>query len=72
MKATDEEIVEAVDGNFCPEQAEKLRIIRDHMSNLNLCKANLESLILSVTEKYISQIDLICTVPALTHSPQFP
>lgn len=63
MKATDEEIVEAVDGNFCPEQAEKLRIIRDHMSNLNLCKANLESLILSVTEKYISQIDLICTVP---------
>ena len=63
MKATDEEILEAVDGNICPEQAEKLRIIRSHMSNLDLCKANLESLILSVAEKYISQIDLICTVP---------
>ena len=37
MKATDEEIVEAVDGEMCPEQAEKLRIIREHMSNLDLC-----------------------------------
>ena len=50
MKATDEEILEAVDGNICPEQAEKLRIIRNHMSNLDLCKANLESLILSIAE----------------------
>jgi transposase len=63
MKATDEEILEAVDGNICPEQAEKLRIIRNHMSNLDLCKANLESLILSIAEKYIQQIDLVCTVP---------
>ena len=62
MKATDEEILEAVDGNICPEQAEKLRIIRNHMSNLDLCKASLESLILSIAEKYIPQIDLVCTV----------
>lgn len=27
MKATDEEVLAAVDGEFCPEQAEKLRII---------------------------------------------
>lgn len=63
MKATDEEILEAVDGNICSEQAEKLRIIRIHMSNLDLCKANFESLILSTAEKYIPQIDLVCTVP---------
>lgn len=63
MKATDEEIIEAVDGNICPEQAEKLRIIREHMNGLGLCKANLESLILSVAEKYAHQIDLVCTVP---------
>ena len=49
MKATDEEILEAVDGEIYPEQAEKLRIIRDHMSSLDLCKANLQSLILSAT-----------------------
>ena len=28
MKATDEEVLAAVDGEFCPEQAEKLRILR--------------------------------------------
>lgn len=65
MKATDEEILEAVDGEICPEQAEKLRIIRDHMSGLDLCKANLQSLILSTAEKYIPEIDLVCTVPGM-------
>ena len=65
MKATDEEIMEAVDGEMCPEQAEKLRIIREHMNNLDLCKANLQSLILSAAEKYIQEIDLICTVPGI-------
>lgn len=65
MKATDEEILEAVDGEICPEQAEKLRIIRDHMSGLDLCKLNLQSLILSTAEKYIPEIDLVCTVPGM-------
>ena len=65
MKATDEEILEAVDGEIYPEQAEKLRIIRDHMSSLDLCKANLQSLILSTAEKYIPEIDLVCTVPGI-------
>lgn len=66
MKATDEEILEAVDGEFCPEQAEKLRIIREHMSNLDLCKLNLQSLILSTAEKYTPEIDLLCTVPGIS------
>lgn len=66
MKATDDEIVEAIDGNFCPEQAEKLRIIREHMGNLDLCKANLQSLILSTAEKYIPEIELLCTVPGIS------
>ena len=34
MKATDEEILAAVDGEMCAEQAEKLRIIRSHMDSL--------------------------------------
>jgi hypothetical protein len=45
MKATDEQVLAAVDGELCAEQAEKLRIIRSHMDSLKLCKANLESLI---------------------------
>ncbi|MEG1578876.1 MAG: IS110 family transposase [Oscillospiraceae bacterium] len=65
MKATDEEVLAAVDGEMCEEQAEKLRIIRSHMDNLALCKLNLESLILSIAEKYLTQIDLVSTVPGI-------
>ena len=65
MKATDEEVLAAVDGTICPEQAEKLRIIRSHMNGLDLCKANLDSLILSVAEKYLPQLNLVMTVPGI-------
>ena len=65
MKATDEEVLAAVDGEMCAEQAEKLRIIRSHMDNLDLCKANLESLILSLAEKYLPQLNLVMTVPGI-------
>ena len=65
MKASDEEVLAAVDGELCAEQAEKLRIIRSHMDGLELCKANLDSLILSVAEKYLPQLDLVMTVPGI-------
>jgi transposase len=60
-----EEIQAAVDGLMCEEQAEKLRIIRSHMTNLELCKANLESAILNIAEKFLPQINLIVTVPGI-------
>ena len=66
MKATDEEVLDAVDGEMCLEQAEKLRIIRSHMDGLELCKANLMSLILTTAEKYLSEINLVSTTPGLT------
>lgn len=65
LKATDEQILAAVDGEICAEQAEKLRIIRSHMDHLALCKANLESLILSTAEKYLPQLRLIMMVPGI-------
>ncbi|HBT64478.1 MAG TPA: IS110 family transposase [Ruminococcaceae bacterium] len=65
MKATDAEVLAAVDGAICTEQAEKLRIIRSHMDNLELCRLNVESVILSVAEKYLPQINLISTVPGI-------
>ena len=65
MKATDEEVLAAVDGELCVEQAEKLRIIRSHMDDLERCKANLESLILSVAEKHLPQLNLVLTVPGI-------
>ena len=65
MKATNEEVLSAVDGCICPEQAEKMRIIRSHLDCLDLCKLNLESLILSLSEKYLPQLNLVLTVPGI-------
>ncbi len=65
MKATDDELLAALDGEICPEQAEKLRIIRSHMDSLEACRLNTESVILSLAEKYIPQINLISTVPGI-------
>ncbi|MDD6563517.1 MAG: IS110 family transposase [Clostridiales bacterium] len=65
LKATDEQILSAVDGEMCAQQAEKLRIIRSHMENLDLCKLNLESVILSLSEKYTKELNLILTVPGI-------
>ena len=65
MKATNEQVLAAVDGVMCEEQAEKLRIIRSHMDSLELCKLNLESLILSVAEKYLPQLNLVMTAPGI-------
>lgn len=60
-----DQIQKAVDGIFSYEQAEKLKIIRSHMDSLDRHKAELESLILGITEKYTSQIDLLMTVPGI-------
>lgn len=65
IKAPVEKIQSAVDGTICAEQAEKLRIIRSHMDNLDSCKANLESTILSLAEKYLPQLNLVLTVPGI-------
>ena len=65
IKTPVEKIQAAVDGEMCAEQAEKLRIIRSHMSSLELCKANLESLILSTAQKYLPQLELVMTVPGI-------
>ena len=65
MKATDAQVLSAIDGCICAEQTEKMRIIRSHMDNLDFCKLNLESLILSVSEKYLPQLNLILTVPGI-------
>lgn len=65
MKSTDEQILAAIDGNICPEQAEKLKIIRSHMDSIDSCKANLESVILNIAEKFLPQVNLVMTVPGI-------
>lgn len=65
MKATNEQALTVVDGEMCAQQDEKLRFIRSHMESLELSKLNLESLILSTTEKHLPQLDLVMTVPGI-------
>lgn len=60
------DIQAAIDGSICPEQAGKLQIIRRHMSNLDYCRAELESLVLGIAEKYLPQINLVLTVPGIS------
>ena len=65
MKATNEQVLAAVDGEMRAEQAEKLSIIRSHMDSLQLCKLDLESLILATAEKYLPQLNLVMTAPGI-------
>ena len=65
IKTPVEKIQAAVDGEMCAEQAEKLRIIRSHMDSLELCKLNLQSLILTTAEKYFPQLNIVATAPGI-------
>jgi transposase len=58
-------IQSAIDGLMCPEQAQKLEIIRSHMDSLASCKSNLESAILALAEQFRPQTDLLLTVPGI-------
>jgi transposase len=64
-KAPVEQIQEAVDGCFAPEQAEKLKIIRNHMGFLQKLKLDVESQIFRIAQCYLPQIDLLLTVPGI-------
>ena len=55
----------AIDGLITPEQAQKLAIIRQHYDSLDLCKLNLESIILSLTASYQNELTLVATVPGI-------
>lgn len=52
MRAKASDLQLAIDGMITPEQALKLTIIRQHYDNLELCKLNLEQVILALTEPF--------------------
>ncbi|WP_425058799.1 IS110 family transposase ISGka2 [Sporomusa carbonis] len=55
----------ALDGMITPEQQQKMNIILQHYDELEKCKANLESLILSLSEPYAKELSLVSTVPGI-------
>jgi len=64
-KAPVDKVQAAVDGFMCSEQAEKLKIIRLHMSSVEECKARLESVIRSLSEQFQTQVEFVLTVPGI-------
>ena len=55
----------AMDGILTPEQHRKMGIILQHYGELEKCKSNLESLILSLSETYARERSLVSTVPGI-------
>jgi transposase len=64
MKHKLPELELAIDGYITPEQAEKLKVIKQHYEDLGSRKADLEKIILSIAEPYTEEINLILTVPS--------
>jgi len=54
----------AIDGLLTPEQAGKIKVIKQHYEDLASCKAELESIILSLAASYTEELHLILTVPS--------
>ncbi|EOR20489.1 MULTISPECIES: IS110 family transposase [unclassified Niallia] len=64
MKHKLPELELAIDGYITSEQAEKLKVIKQHYEDLGARKADLEKIILSLAASYHDEINLILTVPS--------
>ena len=62
------ELAPAVDGVITPEQAGKIRVIRNHMNDLKTRKEELELLIYKLAAPYSAQIDIILTAPSFKNT----
>jgi len=54
----------AIDGYITPEQAGKLKVIKNHLKDLETRKTELEELILALALPYQQELDLILTAPS--------
>ena len=64
MKDKLPELELAIDGLITPEQAGKLRVIRQHYDDLQNRKSDLDDIILCLSAPYAEEINLILTVPS--------
>ncbi len=63
MKDKVQDLKIAIEGDVTPEQAEKIRIIKEHYDALAVCKGDLETMIRNLGQEYQEQVKLIQTVP---------
>lgn len=60
-----DDIALAIDGVITQEQADKLQIIKQHSDSLNICKDNLEKIILKLAQPFEHEIALLQTIPGI-------
>ena len=63
MKDKVQDLKIAIEGEVTSEQAEKIRIIKEHYDALAVCKEDLETMIRKLGQEYQEQVKLIQTVP---------
>ena len=63
MKDKVQDLKIAIEGDVTPEQAEKIRIIKEHYDALAVCKEDLETMIRKLGQEYQEQVKLSQTVP---------
>lgn len=68
MKNKLPELELAIDGYITPEQAAKLKIIKEHFDNLEARKTELEELILALANPYQQEISIILTAPGFKNT----
>lgn len=69
MKDKVQDLKIAIEGDMTPEQAEKIRIIKEYYDALAVCKEDLETMIRKLGQEYQEQVKLIQTVPGFKEEP---
>ncbi|MDV5972525.1 UNVERIFIED_CONTAM: transposase [Streptococcus canis] len=62
MKAKVQDLEITSDCELTPQQAEKIRVIKDHYDALTICKEDLEQMIRELGGEYRQEVELIQTV----------
>ncbi|PTX16477.1 Transposase [Halanaerobium congolense] len=65
MKTDPETVAKAINGNLTDPQAEKMRICFNHLDDIKTHISVLESVVLDLAQPYISEINLIMSMPGI-------
>ena len=65
MKDKAETITKSINGNLTKPQADKMRVCLNHFGNIEKHIADIETVVLGLTQPYLPQIELILSMPSV-------
>jgi len=65
MKDKAETITKSINGNLTKPQADKMRVCLEHFDNIEKHIADIETVVLGLTQPYLPQIELILSMPSV-------